>query len=122
MTGTQVQAMFDYVATIPRGNGAFPQVSDGVSFTVDFVAGETRNLRINGRPVDPNAVYKVATNSFMAVGGDGYEMMVPGYKYDTSAFQRDVVIDYIKAMGGSIRPQTEARITVIEAAEGEEAA
>ena len=115
MTGREVQAMFDYIAEIPRGNGAFPQVSQGVKFTVDFGTGETRNLRINGRAVDPNRVYKVATNSFMAAGGDGYTMMSSGYSYDTSAFQRDVVIDFILEMGGDIEPETEGRITVIEA-------
>ena len=115
MTGREVQTMFDYIPEIPRGSGAFPQVSQGVEFTVDFGAGETRNLRINGQPVDPNKVYKVATNSFMAAGGDGYTMMTSGYTYDTSAFQRDVVIDYILEMGGNIQPETEGRITVIEA-------
>ena len=114
MTGAQVLQMFDFVAGIERGQGAFPQVSDGVSFTVDFTKGETRDVRIHGRPVDPAKTYKVATNSFMAVGGDGYSMMVPGYKYDTSAFQRDVVIDYIQHLGGTIAPAAEGRITVIE--------
>ena len=104
MSGEDVAAMFDYIATIPRGNGAFPQVSEGVSFTIDFPAGETRDVRINGRRIDPAATYKVATNSFMAAGGDGYTMMVPGYKYDTSAFQRDVVIEYLSAMGGVDQP------------------
>jgi 5'-nucleotidase/UDP-sugar diphosphatase len=115
MTGSEVQAMFDYVATVPRGKGAFPQVSEGVKFTVDFGAGEVRDLTINGRAVDPNATYKVATNSFMAAGGDGYSMMKSGYHYDTSAFQRDVVIDYLQYLGGTINPETEGRITVIEA-------
>ncbi len=114
MTGEQVLAMFAYVPTIERGKGAFPQVSEGVSFTADFTTGEAKNIRINGRPVDPKATYKVTTNSFMAVGGDGYSMMIPGYKYDTSAFQRDVVIDYIEHLGGVITPSVEGRITVIE--------
>jgi 5'-nucleotidase/UDP-sugar diphosphatase len=115
MTGTEVIEMFDFVASIPRGKGAFPQVSKGVRFTVDFAAGEIRDLRINGKPVDPAATYKVATNSFMAVGGDGYTMMTSGYRYDTSAFQRDVVIEYIEYLGGTVTPKTEGRITVIEA-------
>lgn len=114
MTGAEVKAMFDYVATISRGNGAFPQVSEGVSFTVDFAAGEVRDVLIKGRSIDENATYKVATNSFMAVGGDGYKMMVPGHKYDTSAFQREVVIDYIVEIGGRLSPETDNRITVIE--------
>lgn len=114
MTGAEVQAMFDFIATIPRGKGGFPQVSKGVSFTVDFGAAECRNIIINGRPIEAGRTYKVATNSFMAAGGDGYGMMTGGYHYDTSAFQRDVVIDYIKYLGGTITPETEGRITVIE--------
>jgi len=114
MSGAQVQAMFDFVATIPRGKGGFPQVSDGVSFTVDFTTGQSSDILINGQPIDPNATYKVATNSFMAAGGDGYSMM-EGYQYDTSAYQRDVVIDYIQSMdAGVIAPATFGRITVIE--------
>jgi len=115
MTGRDVLAMFDFVATVPRGKGAFPQVSKGVEFTIDFGTGEVRDLTINGKAVDQNATYKVATNSFMAAGGDGYTMMKSGYHYDTSAFQRDVVIDYLQHLGGSIEPETEGRITVIEA-------
>ncbi len=115
MTGVEVQQMFDYIATISRGNGAFPQISKGVTFTIDFGAGECRNIIINGRPIESGRTYKVATNSFMAAGGDGYSMMVNGYKYDTSAFQRDVVIDYIQFLGGGVSPETTGRITVIEA-------
>ena len=114
MTGAEVLKMFDFIATIPRGKGGFPQVSSDVSFTVDFIEGKSGNVRINGKPVDPDATYKVATNSFMATGGDGYSMMTTGYQYDTSAFQRDVLIQYIESLGGVISPSTEGRITVIE--------
>ena len=114
MIGVELQAMFDYIAAIPRGNGAFPQVSEGVSFTVDFGTDECRNVTINGRPIETDRICKVATNSFLAAGGDKYSMMVNGYKYDTSAFQRDIVIDYIQFMDGSITPTTEVRIKVIE--------
>jgi len=114
MTGAEVQEMFDFISTIPRGKGGFPQVSKGVSFTVDFISGETRDISINGRPIDPNKTYKVATNSFMADGGDNYVMMTKGYQYDTSTFQKDVLIEYIHYLGGSVSPEVEGRITVIE--------
>jgi 5'-nucleotidase len=29
-------------------------------------------VRIDGRPLDPDGTYRVATNSFLAVGGDGF--------------------------------------------------
>jgi len=114
MTGAEVQEMFDFIPTIPRGKGGFPQVSRGVKFTVDFISGETRDISINGEPIDPNKTYRVATNSFMAAGGDSYVMMTNGYQYDTSAFQREVLIDYIEHLDGFITPKIEGRITVIE--------
>jgi len=114
MTGAEVQEMFDFIPTIPRGKGGFPQVSKGVQFTVDFISGESRDISINGEPIDPNRTYRVATNSFMADGGDSYVMMKNGYQYDTSLFQRDALIDYIEHLGGVITPKLEGRITVIE--------
>jgi len=114
MTGAEVQEMFNFIPTIPRGKGGFPQVSEGVQFTVDFISGESRNISINGEPIDPNKTYKVATNSFMADGGDSYTMMANGYQYDTSVFQRDTLINYIQHLGGTLTPELEGRITVIE--------
>jgi len=114
MTGAEVQEMFDFIPTIPRGKGGFPQVSKGVEITVDFTSGETRDISINGEPIDPSKTYKVATNSFMAAGGDKYVMMTSGYQYDTSAFQRDTLIEYIQHLDDSIKPEIEGRITVIE--------
>ncbi len=115
MTGAQIIDMFDFVVTIERGKGAFPQVSSEIDVTFDFTTGETRDLTISGKPVDPNKNYRVATNSYMAAGGDGYSMMTASsYRYDTSAFQRDVTIDYIIDKGGTLMPKTDGRIRVIE--------
>ena len=114
MTGADVQAMFDFISTLSLGSGAFPQVSKGVSFIADVGKDEARDVLINGRPIDLSRTYKVATNSFMAVGGDNYTMMASGFRYDTSQFQRDAIIDYIQFLGGTISPKTENRITVIE--------
>lgn len=33
-----------------------------------------REVRVNGRPLDPNATYTVALPDFMLNGGDGYTM------------------------------------------------
>lgn len=30
---------------------------------------------MDGKPIDPNATYTLATNDFMASGGDGYTML-----------------------------------------------
>jgi 5'-nucleotidase/UDP-sugar diphosphatase len=114
MKGEDVQKLFDYIATIPRGEGAFPQVSDSVEFTINYNEKTCENVRINGEPIDPDATYKVATNSYMAAGGDGYSMFKNAIKsYDTSMFQRDVFIEYVKHLGGTVSPDVDNRIELV---------
>jgi 5'-nucleotidase/UDP-sugar diphosphatase len=114
LKGSQVVELFDYVATIPNGKGAFTQVSDGVSFTLNYSTQKCENITINGKPIDPEKVYTIATNSYMASGGDGYKIFKKAMdKYDTSAFQRDAVIEYIIKLGGMLKPQPKERIKLI---------
>ena len=95
------------------GHGAMPQVSKGVKFTIDSAAGTVTDLMINGKKVDPNAEYRIATNSYLAAGGDGYGMFTDAVDYyDTSLMQRDAFIEYIISLGGTITPMTEGRITI----------
>jgi 5'-nucleotidase/UDP-sugar diphosphatase len=110
LNGSDIQSLFDYIATT-SGQGAFPQVSEGVSFTINRIAKKCENILINGNPVDPDRTYKVVTNSYLAGGGDGYEMLLNAVgKYDSSTFQRDVLIEYIKYLGGSLKPKETGRI------------
>jgi len=114
MNGSQVQALFDFIASIPPGKGGFAQVSEGVKFTLDYPAGTCRNITINGAPIDPDRTYIIATNSYLAAGGDGYKVFVEApYRYDTSVFQRDAAIDYIKYLGGTISPKVSGRIEIV---------
>jgi len=114
LKGSELQALFDFIATIPRGKGAFPQVSKGLRFTINYGKKSCENIRIHGRPIDPNRFYTVATNSYMASGGDGYKIFrqTPN-RYDTSAFQRDIIIDYIISQGKTISPVRRERITIV---------
>jgi 5'-nucleotidase/UDP-sugar diphosphatase len=116
LKGSDVQKLFDYIATIDRGAGAFPQVSDSVDFTINYNKGTCENVRINGEPIDPDKTYKIATNSYMAAGGDGYSMFTNAvHSYDTSKFQRDVFIEYVKELGGTISPDVDNRIELVGA-------
>ncbi len=76
----------------------------GISFTLDVSKpkGErVQNVRVktgNGyAPIDPEAVYKVVVNNFMAAGGDRYDTLkdAPG-KYDTGFNDAEVFMEYIK--------------------------
>ena len=113
LKGSDVLSLFDYIATIYRGRGAFPQVSEGLNFTIDYAAGRCEDILINGKPIGPNRTYKIATNSYMANGGDGYKIFLKAIdRFGSSTFQRDVFIKYIKSLDGTIRPEIKKRIKV----------
>jgi 5'-nucleotidase/UDP-sugar diphosphatase len=114
LKGSDLQALFDFLATIPQGSGAFPQVSEGVKFSINYNTGRCENISINGRPIDAAKLYRVATNSYMAAGGDGYQAFLKAVeKYDTSVFQRDALISYLMNLGGPIKPEVKGRILII---------
>ena len=52
------------------------QVSAGFTYSYDTTAAGrlrgSRNLTLNGTPIDPAATYQVTTNDFLANGGDGF--------------------------------------------------
>ncbi len=131
LTGMQIrQALEHGVSAVERGEGRFPQVS-GLSFTYTPSAppgSRVRQVSIGGRPLQPGLEYSVATNDFLAAGGDGYEAfggavksskdfeavggMMKGEKLvysDAGRWLRDVVIEYIKEHK-KIRPEVEGRI------------
>lgn len=112
--GTDLISLFDFIASTP-GKGAFPQVSEGVSFTINTAIGKCEDILIKGEPIDAERIYRVATNSFMAVGGDGYQAFENAIeRYDTSVFQRDTCIEYIIQLGGKIKPKLKNRIRFVE--------
>jgi 5'-nucleotidase/UDP-sugar diphosphatase len=114
LDGKRVQSLFEYMATISSGQGGFPQVSRGVSMTIDMSKKKCTQVMINGKPLDTSRTYKIATNSYLAAGGDGYRIFLKAIDaYDSSMFQRDVLIEYIEFLGGRIKPQTFDRIQIL---------
>lgn len=114
MKGEDLLEMFNYIATIKPGNdGAFPQVSKELRFTINYDTFKCENILINGEPFDVNKTYRIATNSYLADGGNNYTMFKKAIeKYDTSVFQRDVLIEYIKNIKNII-PKIDGRIKKI---------
>ncbi|UCG21756.1 MAG: 5'-nucleotidase C-terminal domain-containing protein [Deltaproteobacteria bacterium] len=114
LDGKSVQSLFEYMATISSGQGGFPQVSEGVSIIIDTSGKQCTHVMINGKPLDTTRTYKIATNSYLAAGGDGYRILLKAMDaYDSSMFQRDVLAEYIEHLGGRIKPQTFGRIQII---------
>lgn len=118
------------VARVEEGSGAFPQVS-GLSFAYRPKAPpgkRVREVRVGGRPLDPMREYTVATNDFLAAGGDGYTVFgdavrssrdfaliggtMKGEKLvysDAGRWLRDLVIEWLKEKN-DINPKVENRI------------
>ncbi len=82
----------------------------GISAVLDHAAGRARDVRINGQPLDPAATYRVVTNSFVAAGGDGYEVFKRGQTYDTTVYLREIFAAYIQESGADLAPDDRPRI------------
>ena len=95
------------------GKGAMPQVSEGVTFTIYKASGSVDNLLIGRQLVDPLKTYKIALSSYLAAGGDGYDVFKKHVEFhDSSMMQREVFIEYVISLGGKIAPKTYNRITI----------
>ena len=71
MTGVQTCAL-----PISATAGRFPHVS---GLTVEFdparpAGSRILSIKVGGAALDPNRIYRTATNDFLARGGDGYAM------------------------------------------------
>lgn len=115
LSGADVQALFDFTATIESFQGASPIVSAGVTAVLDHATRRARDIRINGQPLDPAATYRVVTNSFVAAGGDGYEVFKRGQLYDTTVYMREIFAAYIQESGATLAPDDRPRI-ILESA------
>jgi 2',3'-cyclic-nucleotide 2'-phosphodiesterase (5'-nucleotidase family) len=78
VTGATLRAALERsVSAYPQETGGFLQVS-GLTLTFDPTRppGErVIRLAVGGAPVDPERRYTVATNNYLAQGGDGYAML-----------------------------------------------
>ncbi len=92
--------------------GGFPQIA-GMSFTYNAskpVGSRVLEVKVGGKPIDPKATYKVATNDFLAVGGDGYDSLKKSSFFNSGLTLYDVVEERLM-QDKTIRPATDGRIT-----------
>lgn len=113
LNGAEVERLFDFIATIPDGRGAFPQFSREVKCVLDRSAMRLESVLIRGKPIQKERTYRVATNSYLAAGGDGYSVFAQaGERFDTAALQQPALIAYIRSLGGRLRPEVDGRIVL----------
>lgn len=103
------------VTEYPESAGKFPQVA-GMTFKIDpagEVGNRVKDLVIRGEPVDLNKMYKLATNDFMAAGGDGYEDLAKGAIIAEFAAFDEMLAQYIEELG-EVDISVEGRIKEVE--------
>lgn len=115
VTGKDVLAALENgFSQVENGAGRFPQVS-GMKIEVDLKkpAGErVVSVMIDGKPLDPTAKYKVATNDYMMAGGDGYTALSGGQVLispNNGNLMANDVMNYVAATG-KVAPKVEGRI------------
>lgn len=119
VTGETLRAALENgVSQLADRSGRFPQVSGfSYAFDPDAPVGErVTEVCIRGEPVDPAATYALATNDFVAGGGDGYEMLADAtvlLDSDVGPLLSNLVTETIRAES-PIAPEVEGRITRLD--------
>lgn len=109
-----LQAMEHGVKSYPELAGGFPQVS-GITFQIDPskpAGSRLTNVMVGGKALDPNAKYLVATNDFIAAGGDDFTMLDAFPIANEFGSMEEILISYIQANPG-MQFQKDGRITVV---------
>jgi 2',3'-cyclic-nucleotide 2'-phosphodiesterase (5'-nucleotidase family) len=69
---------------------------------------------VAGEPIVADKLYVLATNDFMAAGGDGYVWFTESIPvFDSGVMLSDVLTEYIEARGTVVAP-TEMRILPVQ--------
>ena len=115
LTGAQIwDALENGLSQIENNAGRFPQVS-GMSFTYNPKAkagARVVSVKIGSQSLNKGRTYTMATNDYMASGGDGYSVLKKAkviINASNATIMASMVMDYIKGKG-SVSPKVEGRI------------
>jgi 5'-nucleotidase / UDP-sugar diphosphatase len=117
ITGAElVRALENGLSQLPTPSGRFPQVS-GLTIEADpsRPAGDRiLSIKVGEAPLDKDRTYRIATNDFMARGGDGYTMLrdaKPLLPPLDAPLLSHAVIAYLKQLG-TVRTDVNGRIVL----------
>lgn len=123
LTGEQLLSVLR--EQVSGANEASPKVlqpSDGLSYTLDLSrSGADRvvadSVTVGGEPLDAEATYRVAVNSFLAGGGDGFPTLGEGTNRVVGGDDMAALVDYLAAHSsadGPLPAPAADRIAVVE--------
>jgi len=134
LKGRQIQEALEHgFSAAEKGAGAFPQVS-GIELKYDLSSppgSRIKEVRIQGKQIEPEKEYSVASIDFIAAGGDGYKAFGDAIRSskdysviggamkgervvysNPGMWLRDVVIEYIK-FHKRVNPRIEGRMVPV---------
>ncbi|MBC2845479.1 5'-nucleotidase C-terminal domain-containing protein [Winogradskyella flava] len=104
LKGEQVMEMMEYLSRAKRPHPVSKQLQ--LTLEKDF---EFKSATVNGKPIDENAIYHVATNDYLYSGGDRMVFFHPNDSLYVLDYKiRNVLIDYFKKYD-TINPQKDNR-------------
>ncbi|MFJ7338350.1 bifunctional metallophosphatase/5'-nucleotidase [Streptomyces sp. NPDC101110] len=122
-TGAQViQALKEQVSGPNAAAPKILQISSGLTYTLDLTKSGadrvvTDSIKLNGSAIDPAATYRVATNSFLAGGGDGFPTLGQGTNDVVGSDDLTALEQYLTANSSAsdpIAPPKADRITIVK--------
>ncbi|MEU9986365.1 bifunctional metallophosphatase/5'-nucleotidase [Streptomyces sp. NPDC048045] len=110
LTGAQLIQVLKEQVSGP--NAAAPKIlqpSAGLTYTLDMTRSGadrvvTDSVRLGGAPLDPAATYRVATNSFLAGGGDGFPTLGQGTNDLVGGDDLGALVKYLTANSSAASP------------------
>ncbi len=110
------RALENGLSQLPNPGGRFPQIS-GLTIEADAsrpAGNRIVSIKVGDAPLDERKSYRLATNDFMARGGDGYSVFrdaKPLLSALDAPLLSNAVIAYIKALG-TVRSSVDGRIVL----------
>ncbi|WP_319226598.1 5'-nucleotidase [Draconibacterium orientale] len=106
LKGDKMLAFLDYIAD--HGGGSV----GGVEMLI--TNDKATDVKIQGEKIDFNKSYWLATNDYVAAGGDGLEMLAENEQFINSGEKiRDLIINYLEELSGNnkhVNPKLDGRI------------
>lgn len=116
VTGADIVAALEHgTSSAPDESGGFPHVA-GLTYTLDLDAPEgerVKNVVIGGVPVNLTRTYRLATNDFLAAGGDRYSMFAGRPMVGRGAGLHEALELAFRQASGNVVVPTDQRLTII---------
>ncbi len=111
LSGRDIQALLDFATRRAAGRGCATQIQvAGIGFTMNCGTGHAENIYLTNcgdpniedrslctkEPLDPDRIYEMATNDYIAEGGSGFTVLkINNTQVDTGVQLRDAVLEDI---------------------------